>query len=179
MSRPSDANGTGVVSHSIGCRAGAAEEAGRDDLQHKAERGQYASRSPDQQAAISAVDAQVDSGALDGGAQPGKKLRRERNGLFENQGAVDEGRRNERERNSRRVGFLTPQACPESDIDNRLDGFNVREEFGSGEVPGVIGMDPQGRHSGSGISRMCHSRKAILNLVSNMLMKGRNVTGRR
>src|SRR5580700_4378835 len=68
------------------------EEPRRDDLENKTELRQNASCSPDQQIAVSAADAQVDSGAFHGWPEPGERLRREWYGLFENDGLVHERR---------------------------------------------------------------------------------------
>src|SRR5580704_5874017 len=82
------------------------EEPRRDDLENKTELRHKASCTPDQQIAIPAADAQVDSRALHCGPEPGERMRRERYGLFENDGLVDERRWDEREGNSGRIDFL-------------------------------------------------------------------------
>jgi hypothetical protein len=53
-------------------------------------------------------------------------MRRERNRPFKDQRHIHLCSRDKGERESRRLGFLPVQTCPESHIDNLFDGFDIK-----------------------------------------------------
>ena len=102
------------------------QQSRRRHLEHEAIHRNRARRAPDGYLSITHPHAEMDTGALDGRSHPGEHARLERQRPLEHERVNGLLRRQERERNLRRVSLFAAQTGPERGVDDRLDRCDAR-----------------------------------------------------
>ena len=113
------------------------EEARPEHLDHEAVARDGTGRTPDDEVALVAPDAQVDAGAVDGRGEASESARAERERVLEDEGLHRPPGRQEGKRDLGGVALFALKARPECGVDQRLDGPDVGRDRAGGD--GVFG----------------------------------------